>query len=641
MPHNEDGEPSTLSERITELSRKVSVEAGVGPIALYASRSRSASSSSANRPTNVQFTEPADSERGAKQRALSRCAEKPTLPRIDSEKTLAPVFADDDDEEDTERAKEPPSPSSPVSQLEMKATRTTTRASAMTAQSEKSRPAVDDDQRTIEEIEEEIVAKMSKTRKILLGFVMMMNVFIASMMSNGVLVTIPVMARDLGVSQLEAQWVASAYNLAYGCGLLFAGRMADIWGRKLLFISGLIASIAFSFISGGMRHTLALCIIRAFTGLGLAVATPAGFGIIGVTFRQEPGRTIAFAVFGLGNPIGASVGVLVGGAVAGINAHGWQYFHFVLGGLALIPLILGLFVIPRDLAKNQATDKRIDWLGGLLITAALCLFTFSITQSGIAPKGWGTPYIPALLATSIVLFGLFGLWEHHVEHRLSLPPIAKLSLFTRDGWKITIVMLCAFCPFVAVAGWVYLTTLFYQEYKGFTALNTAIHTVPAAICGIFAALAVMWIVPRLRTPYVLALGGFLSGMACIIYAVEPTGTLYWKAEFIALLLLPFGADLTVGIGSILMSNLCNDNEQSVGGALFQTATQIAAAIGICVSSLVTNDVATRKGDYYTGLRTSFFMCSAFAFVVVALAFGFMRKWPLAKHVGFAREDAAH
>ncbi|TXT07461.1 hypothetical protein VHUM_03181 [Vanrija humicola] len=482
---------------------------------------------------------------------------------------------------------------------------------------------------------------MSKTRKILLGFVMMMNVFIASMMSNGVLVTIPTMARDLGVSQLEAQWVASAYNLAYGCGLLFAGRMADIWGRKLLFISGLVASIAFSFISGGMRHQLGLCIIRALTGLGLAVATPAGFGIIGVTFREEPGRTIAFAVFGLGNPIGASVGVLVGGAIAGISARGWQYLYFVLGGLAVIPLVLGLFVIPRDLAKHQATDKRIDWLGGFLITAALCLFTFSITQSGIADKGWATPYIPALLATSIVLFGLFGWWEHHVEHRLSLPPIAKLSLFTRDGWKITIVMLCAFCPFVAVAGWVYLTTLFYQEYKGFTALNTAIHTVPAAICGIFAALAVMWIVPRLRTPYVLALGGFLSGMACIIYAVEPEGTLYWKAEFIALLLLPFGADLTVGIGSILMSNLCKDNEQSVGGALFQTATQIAAAIGICISSLVTNDVATRKGNYYTGLRTSFFMCSAFAFVVVVISFVFMGRWPIAKRVGFARDVAGH
>ncbi|TXT04777.1 hypothetical protein VHUM_04045 [Vanrija humicola] len=481
---------------------------------------------------------------------------------------------------------------------------------------------------------------MSKTRKILLSFVMLMNTFIASMMSNGVVVTIPVLARDLHVSQLQAQWVASAYSLAYGCGLLFAGRMADIYGRKILFLSGLAVSVVFSFISGSVRNQLALCIVRAFTGLGLAVATPAGFGIIGVTFRQEPARTIAFAVFGLGNPIGSSVGVLVGGAVAGINAHGWQYFHFILGGLTLIPLVLGLFVIPSDLA-NQETDKRIDWLGGLLITAALCLFTFSITESGIAPNGWSTPYVPALLATSIVLFIVFGFWEHHVENRLSLPPIAKLSLFTRNGGKVTIVMLCAFCPFVAVAGWVYLTSVFYQEYKGYTALKTAVHTVPAAICGIFASLAVMWIVPRLRTPYVIGMGGFFSGMACIIYAVEPEGTLYWKAEFIALLLLPFGFDLTVGIGSILMSNLCNDNEQSVGGALFQTASQIAAAIGICVSSLVTNEVAARTGHYYTGLRTSFFLCSAFAFAIVVIAIIFMRKWPLAKHVGFARDGGAH
>jgi len=108
-----------------------------------------------------------------------------------------------------------------------------------------------------------------------------------------------------------------------------------------------------------------------------------------------------------------------------------------------------------------------------------------------------------------------------------------------------------------------------------------------------------------------------------------------------MLLLPFGADLTVGIGSILMSNLCEDDEQSVAGALFQTATQIASALGICLSSLVQHDVAARTGDYYTGLRHAFGMTTAWAWAVVLLAAVFLRKMGLARHVGHQRGAAAH
>lgn len=108
-----------------------------------------------------------------------------------------------------------------------------------------------------------------------------------------------------------------------------------------------------------------------------------------------------------------------------------------------------------------------------------------------------------------------------------------------------------------------------------------------------------------------------------------------------MLCLPFGADLTVGIGSILMSNLCNDDEQSVAGALFQTSTQIASALGVCMSSLVANDVYKRSGDYYTGLRHAFGMTTAWAWSVVILAGIFLWNMGLAKHVGHGRGGATH
>jgi hypothetical protein len=108
-----------------------------------------------------------------------------------------------------------------------------------------------------------------------------------------------------------------------------------------------------------------------------------------------------------------------------------------------------------------------------------------------------------------------------------------------------------------------------------------------------------------------------------------------------MLCLPFGADLTTGIGSILMSNLCEDDEQSVAGALFQTSTQIASALGICLSSLVQHDVAERTGDYYTGLRHAFGMTTAWAWAVVIIAGVLLRGMGLAKEVGHAHGASAH
>lgn len=111
--------------------------------------------------------------------------------------------------------------------------------------------------------------------------------------------------------------MASSYGLAYGCGLLFSGRLADIFGRKFLYLGGLSVFCIFSILSAVIKLRVALCVVRALAGLGLAVAAPAGFGIITTSVAYEPERTVTIAAFGLGNPVGASVGTILGGAVAG------------------------------------------------------------------------------------------------------------------------------------------------------------------------------------------------------------------------------------------------------------------------------------------------------------------------------------
>lgn len=144
-----------------------------------------------------------------------------------------------------------------------------------------------------------------------------------------------------------------------------------------------------------------------------------GFGIIGVTFRTEPARTVVFAILAMGNPIGSTSGPILGGAVAQRSKGGWRLLSYIHVGLTLVSIIIGILVIPRGERKKDE-NRRIDWLGGGLITSCVCLFTFSVTRSGIASRGWREPSVhlpvhveltwdvdvPALLATSIILFAL-------------------------------------------------------------------------------------------------------------------------------------------------------------------------------------------------------------------------------------------
>lgn len=459
------------------------------------------------------------------------------------------------------------------------------------------------------------------------------------MSSNSVILTIPRMSRDLGVSQLRAQWVASSYTLSYGCSLLISGRLADIFGRRWLFLGGMLTAVIFTFISGAVKVFVPLCIIRAIVGVGLALATPAAFGIVGINFRDPKSRTIAYGSMSMGNPVGASVAMIVGGAMASAGGSGWAYLYYVLGGIALIPLVLGFFVIPKDPQPDRPIDKRVDWFGGFLITAALCLFTFSITESGISKKGWRTPYIITLLVVSIVLLVAFGVWERYIEKHTSLPPIVKMSMLSRNGFGLTKVCLTAFLPFIAIAGWIYLVSLYYQDYKHYSPFGSALHSLPASLCGVIAAVAVMWVVPRFRAPHILAVGGILSGAACLLYAAEPVDTTYWAMEFIACCCLPFGADMTVAVGSILMSNMSRDDEQSVAGALFQTSVQIGQALGTCVTSLIVSEVHRNSGDLLQGIRAAFYFCAAFPWAIAIFAVFGLRKIGLAKDVGHGR--AAH
>jgi hypothetical protein len=149
------------------------------------------------------------------------------------------------------------------------------------------------------------------------------------------------------------------------------------------------------------------------------------------------------------------------------HRRAWQYTYFLLAGLAAIPALLGLFIIPPDPPKWDI-DRRIDWIGGALITTGLSLLTFAITQGGLVDGEWSVPCgspspplpqagrslmisdVPALFAVSILFILAFWAWEKYLTSRTSCPPLVDLAIFTKHGYKVTSVLLVLFAAYNAI-----------------------------------------------------------------------------------------------------------------------------------------------------------------------------------------------
>ena len=132
-------------------------------------------------------------------------------------------------------------------------------------------------------------------------------------------------------------------------GLIFSGRLADIFGRRLLYLAGLVWYALFALLTGLIRHLVAICVFRALAGLGLSVAVSAGFGIMGTNVRHEPARTVVFAAFGLGMPVGAVVGTMIGAGIAGN------------GGCVIFPLLyFHRHAIVQNVQGERARTRAAD-----------------------------------------------------------------------------------------------------------------------------------------------------------------------------------------------------------------------------------------------------------------------------------------
>jgi MFS family permease len=407
-------------------------------------------------------------------------------------------------------------------------------------------------------------------------------------------IILPSIGKALDIPDSRQQWIISAYSLTFGCFLLICGRIADVHGKRLVFIAGSAWFTAVSVAIPFAPNEITFDILRGLQGLGAAANVPTALGILGQTIPSgTKAKNYAFSCYGAGAPLGSVFGNLVAGVIG--EYANWKWVFWIIAILAALVTAAGVFLIPQPPAKyrNTGTKPTVDWIGGVLITVGLLALMFALTEGNVV--GWSTPWIPVLIVVSLILITIFVLWQWHLEKKPGGQPLMKVSIWKDLRVSAAMVIMSLF--FASFSNYLVFTTYYFQDYQGLSVIQTTIRFIPTGVVGVLTAFTTGLLLSRIRGNHLLMFGTISVGISSLLYAVpiSPTTT-YWAFGFPAMCLSVFGADTLYPTLTLFTAQSLPATDQALGGALINAVGQIGRAIGLAISTAVeTAVIASEKG----------------------------------------------
>ncbi len=385
-------------------------------------------------------------------------------------------------------------------------------------------------------------------------------------------VALPSIQVDLGFSDESLQWVVSAYALVFGGFLLLGGRAADVIGRRRVFLVGLVAFTLASLMAGLAWSETSLIAARAFQGLGAAIISPAALSILSTTFAEGRERNVALGVWGAVGGFGAAAGVLLGGILTDLLSWEWIFFVNVPVGIAAFVLTPFLLDESRD-----ASVKRFDIPGAVLVTGGLVALVYGITQAG--QEGWLAGETIGFFVGSLALLAGFVAWER--RHPEPLMRFGLLRTRTVSGANVSGLILGT-----AIFAMFLMLTLYMQQVLGYSAMKTGVAYLAVAGTAILWSAVAAQLVTRLGVKPVLVIG-MIALTAGLVWFTQVSVNGSYVAD-----LLPGFLLVGVGLGfsfvpiSIAALAGVHDAEAGLASGLINTSQQIGGALGIAALSTI-------------------------------------------------------
>lgn len=407
-------------------------------------------------------------------------------------------------------------------------------------------------------------------------------------------IALPFIQKDLDFSAATLTWVVTGYALTFGGLLLLGGRLGDLYGRRTVFMTGLVLFALASLVGGVAQNEAMLLISRGFQGIGAALAAPSALALITTTFPAGPARSRAFAVYAAMSGVGAAVGLILGGwltglhSVVGLDVDGWR-----LTFLINVPIgIIAAAVAPMVLAESERHHGELDIPGAITGTGGLLAIVYGLTHAG--SHGWTDAQTLIFLVGGILLLGLFALIESRVEHPLL--PFRIFASQTRASSFVAMMLLPA-----AMFAMFYYLSQYVQLVKGYTPLHTGVSFLPFCFGMVFAATLASKLVAKMDARYLAGIGTALAAVALFGFSRIPHDTSlpigdaqggYWTHLFPWMVLMSIGMGITFVTVTLTAVHHLRAEDSGIGSGVLNTMQQVGGALGLAILSSVATRVMT-------------------------------------------------
>jgi EmrB/QacA subfamily drug resistance transporter len=423
-------------------------------------------------------------------------------------------------------------------------------------------------------------------------------------------IALPSIGDELHVSTDTLSWVVNAYVLAFGGLLLLGGRLADLLGRRRVFVAGLVVFGLASLAGGLSANATQLIAARAVQGLGAAALAPAALSIVTTLFAEGAERNRALGIWGAVAGSGGVAGVLLGGVLT--SGLGWEWVLFVN-----VPIALGAAVLaPRLFGESKVAGTaggRVDLAGAITVTGATVAAVYALVEANQA--GWTSAQTLGLGALAVALLGAFVAVERRVAE-----PLVPLGVFANAAVRAANLTMVA--AGAAMFGLFFFLSLYLQQVLGYTALRAGVSQLPLAGTLVVAAGAAGPLAEKLGIrPLLLAgLALFAAGMAW--FSRLPVDGTFLADVLGPSLLVGLGLALTFVALTIGAVSGVDDHQYGLASGLINTSQQIGGAIGLAILAAVADRGTTASAAHGIGAINDGFQLAllvAAGLAVLALA----------------------
>ncbi|XRM40891.1 multidrug-resistance type transporter aminotriazole resistance [Aspergillus tubingensis] len=451
------------------------------------------------------------------------------------------------------------------------------------------------------------VQTFSPLHELVFVFVVCMSQFMTQAALGNTLAPLEIISDSFGITNPGiSSWLIAGYSLTVGTFILFFGRCGDIFGYRILYITGWIWFAIWSLVAGVSVYSNYILFIfaRTLQGIGPAMLLPNGLALLGATYRPGKKKYMVFSLFGATAPNGAVLGAIFASLFSQLAWWPWTFWAMAI--YCFVLAIMSFLAIPPSPSVAQGMSlaqlvSELDVAGAFYGVAGLVLINIAWNQAPVV--GWQEAYVYVLLIIGALILAMFFVWEIKYAAK-PLIPFHALDL------DVCFILGCIACGWASFGIWVYYFWRFLENIRGISPLLASAQFIPPALSGLTASFTTGLLMAKMRPGWIMLMAMVAFTLGNIFSAIAPVHQTYWALSFVTLLVTPWGMDMSFPAATVVLSNAVGRRHQGVAASLVTTVVNYSISLGLGFAGTVevhVNNGGQTFHDTLKGYRGALYM----------------------------------